>query len=146
MEEGCQENDSWHPGVRQSCLHGFGTAGDLSPGSRQTSTTGAGADSSGCDHVARAGAIAVIRTVGVRGTVRVGDGVSTLLAAGESGESERLIQRTNGVGNVEQFFVDSNNHAAESDDHAQDADRQNENQFGGNDQTAFVIPKFLKHV
>ena len=66
-----------------------------------------------------------------------------LAAAGESGIAERLVQRTDGVSRVQQFFVHGNNNAAETDDDTQGTNRQDEDEFGGDDQTGFVIPKFL---
>ena len=47
---------------------------------------------------------------------------------------------------VEQFFVDCDDNAAQTDDDSQDADRQDQHQFCGNNQSAFVIVEFLKHV
>ncbi len=98
------------------------------------------------DHVARGCTIAIIDPIGVDGTEGVGDWVSTLLAAAETGESERLVQNADGVSGVEEFGVDSNDDAAQANDNTQNTDRQNEHEFGGNDHTSFVIQEILQHL
>jgi hypothetical protein len=111
----------------------------------RVSTTGAGWQKTRSDHVTRGGAITIIWLIVVERANSVGNRVR-LDATDESRNPERLIQRTDGVGGVQQFGVDRNNDAAQAHDYAQDADRQDEDQFGGNDQSAFVIHQFLKHV
>ena len=110
------------------------------------STTSAATGGTGGDHVARGGAIAVIHTVGVDATERVGDWASALDATLESAEPEGLVQHADGVSGVLQFLVDGNDNAAQANDDTQDADRQNENELGGDDHTSFVIPEILEHV
>jgi hypothetical protein len=97
------------------------------------------------DHVARGRTVAVINPIGVDGAERARDGCTLLLAARETGDAERLVQHANGVSGVLQFFVDSNNHAAQPDDDAEDTDGEDENELGRDDHTRFVIPE-LCHV
>lgn len=66
-----------------------------------------------------------------------------LSATGESRVAERLVQRTDRMRGVLQFFIHCNDNTAETDDDSDNADRQDENKFSGDDQTGFVIPKFL---
>lgn len=57
----------------------------------------------------------------------------------------RLVQRANCIRDVIQFRVDCNGYFAQSNDHGKDADRQDQGQFGRDDQTRFVVPHFLQH-
>jgi hypothetical protein len=47
------------------------------------------------------------------------------------------------MGSVLQFFIHCDNNAAETDNDSKNANRQDEDEFSGDDQTGFVIPKFL---
>jgi len=98
------------------------------------------------DHVARGRTIAIIDAIGVDCSEGVGDGASTLPAATETGESERLVQNADRMSGVEEFGVDRNGDTAQANDDTENTDSQNENEFGGDDHTRFVIPEILQHV
>ncbi len=66
-----------------------------------------------------------------------------LAATGESRVAERLVQRADRMGGVLQFFIHCDDNAAETDDDPKNTDRQDEDEFSGDDHTGFVIPKFL---
>ena len=46
---------------------------------------------------------------------------------------------------VVQFGVDGNSDFAEANDHRQHGDRQNEGQFGRDDQAALIAKQFVQH-
>ena len=78
-------------------------------------------------------AIANIDAIGVDSSEGVRNGVSTLLATGEAREPERLIQDTDRMSGIDEFGVDGDNNAAQADDHSQNTDRQDEDEFSGDD-------------
>lgn len=95
------------------------------------------------NHIAGTHAVAVIWLIGVARSECARDGTTVLAATGESRVAERLVQRADRMSGIQQFFVHSNDNAAQTDDDTQDTNRENEDEFGGDDHTGVVIPKFL---
>ena len=81
--------------------------------------------------VAEVGVIAEVRSVGL-GFVCV-----------QSGEAVTLIQATDRGGDVFQFFADRLSDFSETHDQTEYGDRGDQDQFGGDHKTSFVVEKIL---
>lgn len=77
-------------------------------------------------------------------SVRLPSG-SVFLVSVESSEAVALVQRSDGVSHVVQFFNHSVLDLAQTDNQTEDEDRGNENQFSGDDETGFIIEELTNH-
>ena len=96
------------------------------------------------DDIARLVVVAVIVAIDVAGSAEEAFEFSAILR-GETAVGEGLVKRTEGVGDVVEFGVDGDGHFAQSDDQAEDRNGGDQDEFGRNDETSFVIPERLQH-
>ncbi len=82
----------------------------------------------------------VFRVAGVSLIVEGTAGRGTLMSR-DAIVAVGLIHGPDRRANIFQFLIDAESDFAQSDDQRQDADRGDQNQFGGNDETGVVIPK-----
>ena len=73
-------------------------------------------------------------------------GLCAWSAAPKTGETVRLIEGANGLGDVSQFLIDGHGHVAEPDNHADDSDGENQREFGRDDETRFVLDQLTQRV
>ena len=90
-------------------------------------------------------AIAVVSVVIPAVATDSGVSLASQLRLRDSSNVESLIDSTERVGQVNQLLRDRVTDGGQTDNHAQDSDRQDENQLGRNNKTSFVI-KELTHI
>ena len=97
------------------------------------------------DDVAGFIVVAVVGAVVVAGPADVALELAAI-ARGETAVGVRLAERTEGVGEIVEFGVDGDGHFTEADHESEDTDGRDEDQFGRNDETSFVIPQGVQAI